>query len=88
MREAVRIFILYWAWWWKYCSGIVPLLKITTEDLTNLVSMGVTALTALSVVLVGADGAHSTVRQLLSRAAASTDPARASSLMSRKSRAP
>ncbi|KAJ3563945.1 hypothetical protein NPX13_g8016 [Xylaria arbuscula] len=33
-------------------------------------------------ILVGADGAHSTVRQLLSRAAASTDPARASRLMS------
>ncbi|KAI1291203.1 hypothetical protein F5Y03DRAFT_44931 [Xylaria venustula] len=53
-----------------------------SKDLTNLISMGGTALTVLFVVLIGADGAHSTVRQLLSQAAASTDPARTSSLIS------
>lgn len=48
--------------------------------------MGGTALTALFAVLIGADGVHSTVRQLLSRAATATDPARANNLMSRTSR--
>lgn len=88
MREAVRVLFIISHDKSNGSRAILLLPKIVTPGLMDLISMSRTILTALFVVLVGADGVYSTVRQLMSQAITGTDPARAKNLMSRKSQVP